>query len=872
VELKKYQRKAMNDLTRFLALLGETGNIAKAYNALWTEKKVAVGFGGLEAYQNNIAGVPNVCLKVPTGGGKTFIAACSLKPIFEALPFTKSKAVVWLVPSDAILEQTINALSNPRHPYRGRINADFSHRVEVYSKGQLLNGQNFNPTVVNENLSVFVLSYDSFRTKNKDGRKAYQENGNLEAFSKYFNNPDLLLADTDETALIQVIRCLCPVVIVDESHHATTTLSKEMLTNFNPSFVLDLTATPKKDANIISFVDALQLKRENMVKLPVIVYNRRNHNDVLTDAITLRSRLESQAIQERQQTGRYIRPIVLFQAEAKGNDTTTFDKIKKSLIESGIPEVYIKIKTAEKNELKGIDLLAEDCPVRYIITINALKEGWDCPFAYILATIANRTSSVDVEQILGRVLRLPYTQKNPSDVLNISYVITSSNDFRATLDKVVAGLNNAGFSDKDYRVGTIEEAAPPAHELTAEQMTITPPTVEPLAGDEVVIDTIALKTAIETQSKPDVTDTTTDEMLKQAVEQSTQYEETAAQTDNPDIDTAPQEVRQYMNVFQISEEHKESAATLRLPQFVIPNNLPSFFTEDKISLLTKEDLLEGFTLRDKDTVIDFTTVEGEIARVDITDTAASTPKAWKLTGADNQFFRDYFNSQPPEKRIAHCKSVILGQLSKINAINDKDFDEYVSRIISGLTAEQLEDLQNSPHIYLAKIKKKIEGLADAHRASIFDLWIEQGKITCEPTYPLKSTISPLKVTTTLPKTLYTAEEEMNGLEYDVAWELANLPNIKWWHRNISRTGFNINGYVNAYPDIIAMTESGKVLMIEPKGVHLENEDSRQKVKIGTAWQSMAGANYRYYMIFRDKDLNVKGAVRFDRFMEIVRGL
>ena len=872
MELKKYQRAVVNDLTRFLALLGETGNIPKAYSDLWTEKKVSVGFDGLKPYQNNIAGVPNVCLKVPTGGGKTFIAACSIKPIFDALPFTKSKAVVWLVPSDTILEQTLNTLSNPHHPYRERINADFTHRVEVYSKNELLNGQNFNPAVVNENLSVFVLSYDSFRTRNKEGRKAYQENGNLEAFAKYFNNPDLLLADTDETALIQVIRCLCPVVIVDESHHATTALSREMLSNFNPSFVLDLTATPREDSNIISYVDALHLKRENMVKLPVIVYNRRSYNDVLADAITLRNRLEAQAIKEREQTGRYIRPIVLFQAEARGNDTTTFDKIKKSLIESGIPESYIKIKTAEKNEIKGLNLLDEDCPVRYIITINALKEGWDCPFAYILATIANRSSSVDVEQILGRVLRLPYTQRNPSDVLNISYVITSSNDFQATIKKIVAGLNNAGFTDKDCRNGTMEETAAPVPVSNTEQIAITLPTEEMLADDEVVIDTNALKMVIEAQSNSHITDTATDDMLKQAVEQSTQYDETAAQTDNPYIDNASQEVRQYMNVIQVNEAHQEYITALKLPQFVIPSDDPSFFTDDRTELLTKEALAEGFILRDKDTVIDFSTVEGEIVRVDIEDASGATPKAWKLTGTENQFFLAHFNSQPPEKRVAHCKSVILRQLFKMNAINNKDIEEYVSRIINGLSAEQLEDLQNSPHIYLAKIKKKIDSLADAHRAQIFDLWVEQGKISCEPTYSLKQTISPLRVTTTLPKTLYTAEEEMNGLEYDVAWALANLSNIRWWHRNISRTGFNINGYVNAYPDIIAITESGKILMIEPKGDHLANDESFQKAINGDIWQRMAGFNYRYYMLFKRKDLNARGVVTFDRFMEIVRGL
>ncbi|MFR7629316.1 MAG: hypothetical protein ACLUZ6_01090 [Lachnospira eligens] len=117
----------------------------------------------------------------------------------------------------------------------------------------------------------------------------------------------------------------------------------------------------------------------------------------------------------------------------------------------GIPESEIAIKTADRDELKNIDLSSHDCSIRYIITVNALKEGWDCPFAYILATVANRTSSIDVEQILGRILRLPNTRKNKREVLNLSYVITSSNAFYATLDKVVAGLNAAGFTSKDYR-------------------------------------------------------------------------------------------------------------------------------------------------------------------------------------------------------------------------------------------------------------------------------------------------------------------------------------------------------------------------------------------------------------------------------------
>ena len=290
------------------------------------------------------------------------------------MPAQTAKAVVWLVPSDAILTQTYAALSNAQHPYRERIDTDFGGAVEVYSKAQLLNGQNFNPTAVTEQLSIFVLSYDSFRTKNKEGRKAYQENGNLALFPKLMQDKSALLPDTDETALIQVIRSLNPVVIVDESHHATSSLSVEMIENFNPCFVLDLTATPKDKSNIISFVDAKQLKAENMVKLPVIVYNRKKQEDVYADAIHLRCKLEAQARNEQQTTGRYIRPIVLFQAQPRtGAESTTYDKIKQTLIDAGIPANEIAIKTGDKDELKNVELMSPDCAIRYIITVNCLK-------------------------------------------------------------------------------------------------------------------------------------------------------------------------------------------------------------------------------------------------------------------------------------------------------------------------------------------------------------------------------------------------------------------------------------------------------------------------------------------------------------------
>ena len=182
---------------------------------------------------------------------------------------------------------------------------------------------------------------------------------------------------------------------------------------------------------------------------------------------------------EYQNGGKYIRPIALFQAQPKGKeDATTFEKLRTELVNTGIPAEHIAIRTADVNELKNVDLLSPDCPVRYIITVNALKEGWDCPFAYILASLANKTSQVDVEQILGRILRLPYTAERRAKSLNMSYVLTSSNDFDDTVQQIIRGLNSAGFSDRDDRLAEPVEPVKPAS--VPEQL----PIIEPEAPQE----------------------------------------------------------------------------------------------------------------------------------------------------------------------------------------------------------------------------------------------------------------------------------------------------------------------------------------------------------------------------------------------------
>ena len=346
-----------------------------------------------------------------------------------------------------------------------------------------------------------------------------------------------------------------PVVIIDESHNFEANLRVDMLKAINPCFILDLTATPRNKSNIISFVDAIKLKRANMVKLPVIVYNHRSTNDVISSAIQMQRSLEQKAIAMEANGGRYIRPIVLFQAQPKtDDDNITFDKIKSKLIEVGIPEEYIKIKTANKDEIKNTDLMSRDCQVRYIITVNALKEGWDCPFAYILASLANKTSRVDVEQILGRVLRLPYTTKHKEELLDLSYVFTSSNDFRNTVENVIEGLNRAGFSKKDYRVAecSAEPVSTPT-ELPSlnlfgcdEPAQDTPTTTITDDIDE-QIDPETIKTTITTPAA----NTDTVELESFARQENENYNRQAAQkTDNNDI---PNDIKDMVTTYPIKD-------------------------------------------------------------------------------------------------------------------------------------------------------------------------------------------------------------------------------------------------------------------------------------------------------------------------------
>lgn len=878
MELKKYQKRVIADLKNYLTALGEQPSLSEAFKAYWEAQQIPVGRDGIAGYQNIVDGVPHVCYKVPTGGGKTFLACASVKPIFDALPPVRRRAVVWLVPSEAILTQTLVALKDSSHPYRQRLNADFGGRVEVYSKEELLTGQNFSPATVAEQLSVMVLSYDSFRSNRKEGRKAYQANGNLASFATALGAPDQPIANADETALFQVINQLNPVVIVDESHHATSTLSHEMLVNFNPALILDLTATPKKQANVISYVDALALKNENMVKLPVIAYNRSSQAEVITDAIDLRQNLEAAAVHLQERGGRYIRPIVLFQAQPKtGEDATSFERLREKLVAIGIPEDQIAIKTASLNELKGVDLLSPECKIRYIITVNALKEGWDCPFAYILASLANKTSQVDVEQILGRVLRQPHAARYPKPVLNMSYVLTSSNDFATTLEQIVAGLNSAGFTKRDFRA---------ADQLEFDTA-LTPPTPvqqpessgsldegeseEFLEFDENAVATDLQQRSTAAETTGDVSaSSSVSAMLEQAEQQGASYAREAEQAAQLGDDFVPADLEDAVDTTPMVSDFVEEVSKIRIPQLVIQTPPSVLFStgEDGVDLLKHEALAVDFILADKDVQIDLTTADEQMYRIDVSN-RSDVPKAFRMSATDQRFMREHFSKLSVESQKRNAAEAIYERLKPINSIHDSDLRAYIQRIADNFSSEDLLAYQEQPNGVAKKIGDKIKGLLEEHKIKKFYEGIETRRIDIAYTYNLPVVIQPIHSTSLIGGSLYEAEDQMNKDEMEFAGRFSSMGNIRWWHRNIERKGFCINGPFNHYPDFIVMTTSGTIVMVEPKGEQLKNDDSRRKLKLGQKWAALAGSQFRYYMVFQDGVTPLEGALSQSQFFSIL---
>lgn len=460
---KIYQQSVLDSVTAYFQALHRFGDADTAFykttGELWGKGVPYAPIAGFPA------AMPYFCLRVPTGGGKTWLAAKSVQSVNTHLLRSEHSVILWLVPSKAIREQTVKALKGRGHPYHAALREAGEVTVLDLEEAKSVTRATLETSTV-----VIVATVQAFRREDTEGLKVYESNG---ALMHHFESLSAqqragLLTDgegaeqTVPCSLANVLRLRRPFVIVDEAHNSRTELSFDTLARFRPSGIMELTATPDAErtpSNVLHSVSAAELKGEEMIKLPIVLETEQNWQQCLADAIARRDELQALADADRRKGKSYLRPVVLIQAEPhrQGVETLHVDRVRQELIDNHrIPPEEIVRATGEVRELEKVSedyaggIQDEACPVKFVITQKALAEGWDCPSAYILVSMATLHSSTAVEQLLGRVLRQPDAQHREHHALNQSYAFVVSRDFAATAaalrDRLVQG---AGFERKE---------------------------------------------------------------------------------------------------------------------------------------------------------------------------------------------------------------------------------------------------------------------------------------------------------------------------------------------------------------------------------------------------------------------------------------
>lgn len=457
MELKKYQDRALEALRQFLSA-ARVKPPAQAYAETIAGADLGSYARGGYSPVEGLERTPYCCLRLPTGGGKTLLAAHAIKVAAESYMDRPFVPVIWLVPSNAIQVQTLDALKQPRHPYRLALEESFGGAVAVFdiSERRQIRPNDFLGKTV-----VIVATYQAFRVEDTSNRNVYADDENLEDHFRVVRHGEGLdvvaqgpRAGEIALSFANVLHRQRPLMILDEAHNFMTGLSGGTKARLNPSAIIELTATPKPKSNVIAVATAMELKAEDMIKMPVHLSQHASWQQAVAHAVQNRAWLAEIAAKD---VGG-IRPITLYQAmpAAEGNEATV-DVVRAHLIEvERIPEESIVIATGDQRGLDGVDLFDPACKVEHVITVQALKEGWDCSYVYVFCSLASIRSSGAVEQLLGRVLRMPFATRRASEELNRAYAHVSESTFAAAATGLMDRLIEMGFDERSAREAILE--------------------------------------------------------------------------------------------------------------------------------------------------------------------------------------------------------------------------------------------------------------------------------------------------------------------------------------------------------------------------------------------------------------------------------
>ncbi|MBI2259253.1 MAG: DEAD/DEAH box helicase family protein [Flavobacteriia bacterium] len=795
MRLKHYQEKVLKELKDFLSALAEfkvkyektlefDADMAKDYNF---PKRAWEKSTGRLVYSSKTNGLdeplPDIYFKVPTGGGKTLVACHAIDNIQKTYLNKQTGLILWIVPSTQIYRQTISALKNREHPYRQVLDISSGGRTLIKEKTEI-----FNRLDVEENLVVLMLMLPSANRQNKETLKVFRDQG---GFTDFFPREDdfeghkklkELIPNLDcfttemvpnffgigtqiKTSLGNTLKVLRPLVVIDEGHRAYGELARNTVRNFNPSFILELSATPPPNSNELVKITGRELHEEEMIKLDIHLTNKTSLDwqDTLLASFEKRNNLEKKAKEYEGNTGEYIRPICLIQVERTGKDQKDkkfihAEDAKEYLIKKcNVPESHIAIKSSEKDDIEGIDLFANDCEIRYIITKQALQEGWDCSFAYVLTVLTNPSSATGITQLVGRILRQPFARKTKIKDLDECYVFTFRQNAKSLVSDIKKGLEDEGLGDIAGRI----------------------------VSDDTGTDTGGLK----------------------------------------------DRVMQYRSGF------KKFEGKIYLPKFVIQEKESWRDMNFEIDILSEIDWesinideIKNLSLQNK------RNKEQEIAlglSVEEKELLKETGREEKIgtLEIDEVFLTRQITEIIPNPW--HCFQIGEKAIKLL-------FGKYEREIVATNFVFIIEELKKILEKERNRLSEQVFRKMVADKKLCFFLITDKGGFELPSRIKVKSNKQLVRDDNTpIQKSLfdYVPEENINDLEKSVAIYLDEQEKLLWWYRNMSRQDYHIQGWKRnkIYPDFLAADNKAKgkddygtVYVLETKGIHLKNEDTKYK--------------------------------------------
>lgn len=850
--LKVYQQDLLRDYESFLSRTRELGSPAVAF-----AESTLAGFGHELAYRPlpGAEQVPYVCLRVPTGGGKTRLAGQAIDRVRRSFLGAEHPLVLWLVPTDPIREQTLFTLRAPGELLHEDMRSLFGG-VNVLTVEEALSVQ---PATLDTAPTIIVATMQSFKR---------DERGMTEALRVNRQNGGLMAHFTDvpphlrgEQSLVDVIRLRHPFIVVDEAHNQGTPLAVDTLVKLGPACVLELTATPDRTSqpsNVLRSVSAATLQAEDMLKLPLELAVHAEWRVTLTEAIARLRALEHDAAAEAAVTGEMIRPVVmLIQAERRRAQSQTFtpDLVKRHLIDDfQVRPEAIAIATGELDEL-GAKRLGDPGFPQFIITVDKLREGWDCPNAYVLFSFRSTTSSTAVEQVLGRVLRMPNVRRKHHESLNRSYAYVVSSELAETVQGLRDGLVQSGFERLDTRqLIQVPDEGEDLGPLFAQDLTVP----LPVTGNEIELpEGDALDALPEPLRKRLEISPESGTLTVKGGVNARDIQKIAATFARPEVATSIKRAFDDALAQRIAPPARAPTPSERGEEALIPRLLVkqgSFFEVFSETALLDSDwsiadfdpeLTESEFAHDMEamrraqlSISELEKVEcGLYDRLDSELALFTVEEGWDRTELvrwlDDNIQFPYADR---DRKVSWINAVVTWLVERRRppfTVAELAYRKF--RLRGAVERKLIAGLE------LAKQKEFESLLGDESRFSVSSekaIVIKQGRYAYDTPYtgliPLKRHFFPV-----------IGNLRDRGEEFECAEYIANqLPGVAWWIRNVERkaTSFWLQTASDRfYPDFLIGLENGGIIAAEYKGSHLaDSADSREKKRIGELWERRAG--------------------------------